>query len=233
MIGPGKDHMPASSPGGHRHAYTTREPYVDDWVADITPDQLLHGYRLHRGEFLFVWINKTAGASVARALGINKDLYNHYTAFELREILGAETFGSMFKFCFVRNPWDKVVSEFRFRIWTCQNELTPEADFAEWVRLAYVDRDPRYCDWPKMFLPQLEWMTDETGRIAVDFIGRFENLQADFDTVCDAIRMDRRPLPHKNRSRESRGYRSYYDSETKNIVERIFKPDIEFFGYEF
>jgi hypothetical protein len=193
----------------------------------------LCGYGLHRGEFLFVWINKTAGVSVAQALGIDKELYNHYTAFELREILGVEAFGRMVKFCFVRNPWDRVVSEFRFRIWTCQNGLTPEADFARWVRLAYIDRDPRYCDWPKMFLPQLEWLTDETGRIAVDFIGRFENLQADFDTVCDAIGMGQQPLLHENRSRRSGEYRNYYDRETQDIVARVFEADIEYFGYKF
>ena len=69
-------------------------------------------------------VNKTAGVSIANALGINKDSYNHFTATELRNILGTTTFDEAFKFCFVRNPWDKVVSQFRYRIWTYQNELT-------------------------------------------------------------------------------------------------------------
>ena len=226
--------MPAGlSDKSKRQAYVKREPYMDTWVANVSPDQVLDGYTMHKGKFLFVWINKTAGVSVNRALGINKDLYNHYTAMELRDIVGAAAFGNMFKFCFVRNPWDKVVSEFRFRIWTYQNELTSDASFAEWVRLAYVDKDSRYHDWPKMFLPQLEWITDEEGRIAVDFVGRFENLQNDFDIVCGAIKIGRQPLCHENRSRETGRYRSYYDSETKAIVEELFKADIEYFGYEF
>jgi hypothetical protein len=184
-------------------------------------------------EFLFIWINKTAGVSVSNALGINKDLYNHYTAMELREILGPTEFESKFKFGFVRNPWDKVVSEYRFRIWTYQNELTSDTSFSTWLKSTYVDRDPKYYDWPKMFLPQLEWITNEKGEIAVDFIGRFENLQNDFDVISSAIKIDRQLLRHENRSRESAGYRHYYDQETKTIVEKLFKADIEYFGYKF
>jgi hypothetical protein len=214
-------------------AYVKRDPYMDDWVAKVTPDQVTDAYTLHRGEFLFVWINKTAGVSVAKALGIKKDLYNHYTAMELRNILGAKAFANMFKFCFVRNPWDKVVSEFRFRIWTYQNDLTPETSFTQWVNLAYVNKDPKYHDWPKMFLPQLEWITDEKGEIAVDFVGRFENVQNDFDRISDAIKIDRQSLRHENRSRKGDSYRNYYNSETKAIVEKLFKADIEYFGYEF
>jgi hypothetical protein len=84
-----------------------------------------------------------------------------------------------------------------------------------------------------MFLPQLEWITDEKGDIIVDFVGRFENLQADFDTVCDEINLERQDLHHENRSRHDDTYRSYYDDETKAIVEDCFKADIEYFGYEF
>ena len=45
--------------------------------------------------------------------------------------------------------------------------------------------------------------------------------------------MDRQALTHENRSRETKSYRSYYDKETKDIVEKVFKADIEFFGYKF
>jgi chondroitin 4-sulfotransferase 11 len=226
--------MSAKSPDNcQRRAYVKRTPYADEWVADMTPANVFDAYTRCKGEFLFVWINKTAGVSVAQSLGINKDLYNHYTAMELRDIVGVTAFDKMFKFCFVRNPWDKVVSEFRFRIWTYQNELTSDASFVEWVKSTYVEKNPQYYDWPKMFLPQLEWITDEEGNIAVDFVGRFENLQADFSSICDAIRIDRQVLRHENKSRETNSYRKFYDDETKSIVENLFKADIEYFGYKF
>jgi chondroitin 4-sulfotransferase 11 len=190
-------------------AYLRRVPYADPWVGKITPTDIFDSYSKCKGEYLFIWINKTAGVSIAKLLGIDKDVYNHYTASELRDILGSSSFENAFKFCFVRNPWDKVVSEFRFRIWTYQNELTEDSSFADWVRSTYVDNDPKYYGWPKMFLPQLEWITDEKGDIIVDFVGRFENLQADFDTVCDEINLERQDLHHENRSRHDDTYRSY------------------------
>ena len=214
-------------------AYLPRAPYRDHWLDNVTRDQVLDSHSLLQGEFLFIWINKTAGLSVTRALGIDRKRYNHFTASELREIFGASEFDSMFKFGFVRNPWDKVVSEFRFRQWTCQNELTAESSFSEWVRSAYVEKDPMYCDWEKMFLPQLEWLTDETGRFAVDYVGRFESLQDDFDAICDALQLPRMQLGHENKCGRRTDYRSYFDSETKAIVDKIFEADIEYFGYEF
>jgi chondroitin 4-sulfotransferase 11 len=222
-----------SSHEGEGRPYAKRLPYADDWVADMNAANVFDGYTRRQGEFLFVWINKTAGLSVTQALGINKDLYNHYTAMELRGIIGTGAFDKAYKFCFVRNPWDKVFSEFRFRIWSYQNELTAEASFTEWVKATYVRKDPQFHDWPKMFLPQLEWITDEDGRLAVDFVGRFENLQEDFNTICDAIHIDRQVLSHENRSRETNSYRRHYDDETRSIVENIFKADITYFGYKF
>lgn len=214
-------------------AYKARSPYADPWIGRITPAEIFDSYAKNNGAYLFIWINKTAGVSITKVLGIDKDTYNHYTASELRGIVEPGVFDKAFTFCFVRNPWDKVVSEFRFRVWTYQNELTDDANFADWVRAAYLEKDPKYHDWPKMFLPQLEWITDENGDIMIDFVGRFERLQADFDHICDAIGVKRQVLPHGNKSRDQDDYRRYYDDETKAIVEAHFKADIDYFGYRF
>ena len=76
-------------------------------------------------------------------------------------------------------------------------------------------------------------IVDEDGASIVDFVGRFENLQADFAAVCDRIGLHRTGLPHENRSDGRKAYRDYYSEETRDIVARYFKRDIERFGYEF
>ena len=66
----------------------------------------------------------------------------------------------------------------------------------------------------------------------MDFIGKFENLQEDFNKVCDKIGVKRERLPHRKKSIR-KPYRDYYNSNTKKIVENLYGEDIEHFGYRF
>jgi hypothetical protein len=206
-------------------------------MQESSKNKIFNCFTKYKGKFLFVWINKTGGASIAKALGIKYDKkgrwYNHYTAIELRDIVGINNFKNIFKFCFVRNPWDKVFSEFSFRVFTCQNDLNESSIFSDWVRQTYYQQDPKYYDWPKMFIPQLDWITDEKGNIMVNFIGRYEKLRNDFNIICDRLNIKRITLPHENASRSDTSYRKFYDEETKKIVEKKFQKDIEYFSYKF
>ena len=70
----------------------------------------------------------------------------------------------------------------------------------------------------------------------MDFICRFENLQQDFNIVCDKIGVPPRKLLHHNETRNRRRgkpYWEYYNDDTRDLVAEIYAEDIEAFGYEF
>jgi hypothetical protein len=96
-------------------------------------------------------------------------------------------------------------------------------------------RSPTFDSYVRLYPLQLADMSaflcDENGKELVDFVGRYENMEEDFASVCRKIGIDI-ALPHVNRS-EHAHYRDYYTAETKAIVSRLFARDIERFHYTF
>jgi len=182
-----------------------------------------------RDDFVFIHINKTGGTSIEKALKLP---FEHRTAIEKMEELGREEWERRFSFSVVRNPWGKVASHYSFRVRTNQTDLGRNPiPFAEWVRRAYRDHEPFYYDQPRMFMPQLRWITDDEGKLLVSFVASFENLRMDFELICRRIGVEA-DLPHVKKSLD-RPYADLYDDGSRKIIARCFAEDIEYFGYSF
>lgn len=229
----------------------------------------------HTNKCIFIHIPKVAGTSVMRLfsdpekpakmnkspLPFDPDGYKfdppppHLRASDYVKYGYAtqDIFDIYFKFAFVRNPWDRIVSEYKYR------RHTHRFSFKKFLFQNFPK--PYWSDHYCHVIPQYDFLHDDDGTLLVDFVGRFENLQADFDYVCSKLNMPKTTLPrvnesssifnrrgsnfievlrsiksHANRNRRRNTfphYTDYYDAESIEFIATLYKNDIEAFGYEF
>jgi len=206
-------------------------------------------------KFVFVHVQKTAGLSMEAVLRQNfpdarswHGRHGHASD-GIREI-GLERWQAHYSFAFVRNPWDRLVSwysmiererqnlpwyrrwrkaPFNTQLW---NEVVRKAtNFEEFIERCtdeVFDRGSR-----KSFaFNQIDYLSAPDGRLAVDFVGRFETLASDFEHVAKRLGLDAASLPKRNVSHHKH-YSAWYNDRTRGIVAERFARDIAAFGYEF
>lgn len=141
---------------------------------------------------------------------------------------------------FIRNPYSRAVSNFFYGKKSGRGGrygVGNFEEFAPWATWFYNQQiDLNFKNWTpnEPLYPQLYYITNEKGDIVIDFIGRQETMQDDFDTLIQPF--NKKPavtiLKKCNTSRHD-GYKSYYTPAAKKAVEKAYKDDIEFFNYEF
>ena len=208
----------------------------------------------HKHKFIFFKSRKTAGSSIQVALakhcgdddiitgqyrdgiddnshstGLNMDKFwtnhPHPTIAETKQFLGDEIWNTYFKFAFIRNPFEIQVSRY---FWEKKGKIKIAEDcsidgFKEWVRGGnMLSHD--------MLHPYI--MIGDN--IELDYIGRFENLNHDFDYVCSMFNIPKIELPVKKGGyRDKLHFSEYYDEETTNLVGNFHTKDLINFGYDF
>jgi hypothetical protein len=210
-------------------------------------------------KFIFIHIQKTGGVSISNLLRRYSPTttpgrgLRHISA--RRALKQVENPDDYFKFAFVRNPWDRLVSwytmidEARKGVADGTAEPMTRRLIKKNNLFKYVLRcGPTFDEFVKnctekqwmgngyysFTFNQLRYLTDKNGEVLVDYIGRFENLAQDISHVFDMLGLEASQLeiPHENRSAHSH-YSEMYTPETREIVRKRFRRDIEFFGYEF
>lgn len=211
----------------------------------------------HRHQFLFVHIAKTAGTSVRTTLNrlrwrdpyfipqficsrissltghrIACKIPRHAKVIAAYEMLPREVFDGLFKFAFVRNPWDLQVSSYH-HLKRERPHLVGDRDFETFLRYKLDPARPYQFHLDTSIELQSDYLIDLHGKVLVDFIGRFETLNDDFSTICQRIGVKPPVLEHKRQAKDRGGYQPYYTSETRELVAKHFAADIAMFGYTF
>jgi len=231
----------------------------------------------HKHQCIFVHIPKCAGQSIATYFLDDLDLewnekstllmrknpspekgprllahlkLNEYLAYNY---ISEEKFQTYFKFAFVRNPWSRVLSFYKYG-W-----------FHEFISFELFVNDylPKLINDQNWFFGSMYDFIYEDGQTAIDFIGRYENLHEDFETICQKMNWTKLGLTQKNSSKARTGfsqikflwrrfkkdpqlfmrrqkdkirstnYRDYYTTELIEQVGDYYKKDVEGFGYTF
>jgi len=181
--------------------------------------------------FVFVHINKTGGSSVRKALGIEG--YQHARASDILDAVGRDRWLRLTTFSTIRNPWDRLVSLYHWRIKTNQTGLAESPiPFDAWLDLCLRDHDPHYVKNPLMLAPQTYWLKNEAGILLVERLLRFEHLASDFASLCLKVGLPPLKLPHLKKT-DRKHYSRYFSERDMELVERVYEEDIDSFGYRF
>lgn len=175
----------------------------------------------HEYKCIFVHISRTGGSSIEKAIcgrewwKINPAT-KHLTASQTKEIY-KDYWNSYFKFSFVRNPWDRLVSCFSLRAYHAPKKKSDVLTFLKNIKTP---------DWE----PQLFEYVDILD-IDLDFVGKYETLGEDFDYIKNKTGV-KKDLPLIGQTKRTK-YQDYYCEESKKMVEELYKKSIEKYEYKF
>ena len=160
--------------------------------------------------------------------------------------ISQELYDQYYKFSFVRNPWARLVSEYKFRN---HHVFFTFKEFVE-KRLP----EPGHSDAYRHIVPQYDFLYTPEGKPLVDYVGKFEQLQKDFNPVAEHLNLPKSELPHVNQTKknnqyglnwkmrrflmsfsqkEYKNYADYYDDALKQQVAKLYEKDIDTFKYTF
>jgi len=184
----------------------------------------------HAHRCIFIHQRKCAGTSIISAFGVpSKDkafhIYNDGTLSD-DEVVGHwyardRQVRDYFVFAVVRNPWDRFISGWKYLAKTSNRPLNE----------IFENLPRKGHDYRHLVRPQLDTLVDRDGKFVPDFVIRYEKLSEGFDEVCRRLGV-RLSLPHLN-SGSHDPYWTYYQDRTRELVQKLFAKDIEFFGYRF
>lgn len=226
---------------------------------------------------VFVHVPKAAGQSVENFLlhSLGKDRHTHGGHYLLRPnqdptqgpkrlahltateytkygYLSEAEYAAYYTFSIIRNPWSRMVSFYKFRGFS---SLVTFNTFVRYYLPEYIEKE----HW--FFRPQTDFIYDTNEKLAVDFVGRMEQLNTDFEQVANRLNIPFTELPRSNHSEEKgllsrksfnlfkkhpgivsrlnfesqnlKDYRALYSSESKKTVQKYYEKDTDLLNYIF
>ncbi len=188
-----------------------------------------------RYKCIFIHIPKTAGVSVSASL-LGKGIAN-MPALYYKVLFGKKDFNNYFKFSFVRNPFTRLISVYEFLQSGGGGPLDekivsiiqPYKCFKDFV-MQYLNQ--KTIKTHRYFRPQYYFICDSNNKLMINFWGRFEELEKDYEFIRTKIGTGE-PLKKLNVTKSKKLSQEEYYSNSKIIqkVISLYNKDFELFGY--
>jgi len=204
---------------------------------------------LHKYKCIFIHIPRTGGTSIESVLAGKNWWKVHPQSKHLNFISAKKIYNKYwddyFKFTFVRNPWGRLLSLTKYSTnkQPHDNIYPVHLDVLNRIKTNHffdffsnTEYDPRFFNANQFekFKPFDQAYYRNIIGDEMDFIGKYENLQNDFDVVCEHLKIPSTTLPHVEKSViDCSQYQRCYDDDQRDLVYNQFKYDIEKYNYEF
>lgn len=147
--------------------------------------------------------------------------YEHMPAVRVRELIGEDIWKSYHKFCFERNPWDKVVSYYNWKKFGQKRDLP---DFKTYV----MEKSHRLPMDGRLYFDGETCLMDEVADYS-NFLSEFSEICARLEVPYDGVM----PREKTNITSEKVDYRTYYDAESRGAVQKLFEREIKLKSFVF
>lgn len=198
---------------------------------------------------IFMHIHKCAGTSMYRTLSGFPGFVccvarpGNFPQRLSREYIPDDVWDSAFKFTFVRNPYDRVVSAYKMFMKT---ERWPVhfptfKDFAHFLQWTDVDQHTVFDEVPiDTFTARIDNIIHHCSSYhnpkyrlgEMNFVGRIETMESDMGEISKQFGVENIELPRMNATGAD-DYRNYYCDTTKAIIGKVYARDIDRFEYRF
>ncbi len=148
------------------------------------------------------------------------DYYNHMPAIRVKSIIDRRSWETYFKFCIERNPWDKAVSLYYWRT----RKMNPKPNLLEFLQTVDVNH-----------LSNFEIYSID-GDLAVDYVGLYENLDMEIDTIGEMLELPNKlklPKAKGSTRKDKQNYTNSIGTQEKKIIAKVCEREIALFGYNF
>ena len=141
-------------------------------------------------------------------------------------------FDDYFKFSFVRNPWDRLVSCWKNKV--IDSNLFRFSD-TELEKMRHFENFVAYTasldvDTCNRHLRSQSSLIDLNN---IDYLGRMETYADDINHIFRKLGLDTKEIVPRNVTANRKPYQEYYSPELAEKVARIYRRDIQIFGYRF